>query len=108
MCFSEATPPQIAALQRGLMGMGARLHHIMSDGSVLSDEAYKSGLGNGLVSSHDYYVGAVVKVVDLSPKKIIRARHAHGEWVQDYVVGDHVPSGEPKVPVRWEGVSDKP
>lgn len=108
MGFIEATPPQIIELQRGLMKMGARSHYIMSDGSVLSDEAYEHGGGPGLLRKHTYEVGDVVKVVDLSLKKMIRARHAHGEWVEDHVVGIHFPSGKPEVPVYWEAVSDRP
>lgn len=106
--FPEATPPQIVALQRGLMEMGARPHHVMPDGSVVSDEGYDIVANIGLMSRHHYDVGAVVRVVNLSPGKIIRARHAHDDWVEDLVVGDHFPSGKPEVPVYWEAVSDRP
>lgn len=90
--------------------MGARPHHVMSDGGVLSDdeEWTSRGGGSGLARTHYYWEGAVVKVVDLSSKKMIRAIHVHDEWVEDYVVGAHFPTGKPEVPVRWEEVSDKP
>lgn len=56
-----AFPPQIAELHRSLINMGARPHHVMSDGGVLSDgeEWTSRGVGSRLARTH-YFIGKVL------------------------------------------------
>ena len=96
-----STPPQIVELEQHLGRKRVIFHHVMNDGSVLSDERYASGGGQGF-SKHEFRVGDVVKVVKERSVVTKRARHAHGSRIEDHVVSDHVPLGQAAVPVYWE------